>query len=162
MSEGPDGAEGDCEAYCEIFEKTGHHPKRAADYWEKWFQELAHLAELAGVETSRSRQAMLGRPDLLAVRMAPFWSQTQSGGDCSAPDGLRITLCSTLKPMRADGSPAFSESIQLASGESAQCQDEKAWENLAAEVRKKLPQFAGVDLKKLPQHAYGRETPVVI
>ena len=162
MSEGPDGAEGDCEAYCKIFKKTGHDPKRAAGYWEKWFQELAHLAELAGVETSRSRQAMLGRHDLLAVRMAPFWSQTQSGGDCSAPDGFRITLCSTLKPMRTDGSPAFSESIQLASGESAQCQDEKAWENLAAEVRKKLPQFAGVDLKKLPQHAYGRETPVVI
>src|ERR1035441_4561868 len=75
MPEGPDGVEGDCEAYCEIFEKARHDPKRAADYWEKWFQELAHLGELAGVETSRSRQALLGRPDLLAVRMAPFWSQ---------------------------------------------------------------------------------------
>jgi len=162
MSEGPDGAEGDCEAYCEIFEKTGHDPKRAADYWEKWFQELAHLAELAGVETSRSRQAMRGRPDLLAVRMAPFWSQTQSGGDCSAPDGLRITLCSTLKPMRADGSPAFSESIQLASGESAQCQDEKAGRTWPPKFARSCRSLQSWTLKKLPQRAYGRETPVVI
>jgi hypothetical protein len=50
--------------------------------------------------------------------------------------------------MRADGSPAFPDPIQLASGESTQCRDEQAWKNLATEVRKKLPQFAGVALKK--------------
>ena len=88
MSDGPNGgAEGDCEAYCGILEKTGYDPKRAADCWKKWSQELAHLAELGGIETSRSRHAMLGRPDLLAVRTAPFWSQ--SDDDCSAPDGHR-------------------------------------------------------------------------
>jgi hypothetical protein len=53
--------------------------------------------------------------------------------------------------MRADGSPAFPDSIQLASGESTRCQDEQAWKNLAIEVRKKLPHYA-----------YGHETPVVI
>jgi hypothetical protein len=50
--------------------------------------------------------------------------------------------------MRADGSPAFPDPIQLASGESTQCRDEQAWKNLATEVRKKQPQFADVDLKK--------------
>ena len=160
MSEGPDGAEGDCETYCEILEKASCDPKRAADYWEQWFQELTRLADLARVEIPRSRQAMLRRPDLLAVRVDPFWSQ--SCDDCAPPDGLRVTLCSTLKPMRADGSPGFSDSVQLASGEATQCRDEKAWENLAAEVRKKLPQFAAVALKKLPLYACRRETPVVV
>jgi hypothetical protein len=124
--------------------------------------EAGSLAELSGVETLRSRQAMLGRPDLLAVRMAPFWSQTQSGGDCSAPDGLRITLCSRLKLMRADGSPDLSESIQLASGESAQCQDEKAGRTWPPKFARSCRSLQSWTLKKLPQRAYGRETPVVI
>ncbi len=160
MHETADGAEGDCEAHYEILQRRETDPLQAAGFWEEWFEALARQVALARDEIPTSRQAMLGRPDLLAIRAEPFWSEPCD--DFSPPDGLRVTLLSTLKAVRSNGEPAYGDSPHLATGESTKCRDEQAWSDLASEVRKSLPQFAHVNLEELPRYRYACETPVVI
>jgi hypothetical protein len=160
MHETPEGAEGDCESHYEILQKTEANPEEAAKFWEKWAAAFHRMIDIAQDEVGKSHQAMRSRPDLLAIRRDPFWSEGYD--DSTPPDGMRITLLSTLKPIRPNGDPAYSDSHYLTSGESTKCRDEQAWVNLTEKVKKHHPQFAHVDLRKLPEYYYGCEKAVVI
>ena len=145
ISHSMDGDEGDCETSCEILEKTPIDKQIVIDFWSNWLHEQEAIKAQIRREVPASLKAITQHPELLYVTASWYWSDYY--GECSPPNAVRLTLQTTLKPIRKDGSTAYGGISHLVSGASEEGNMEEAWLRLEKTVLTTYPMFKECNLR---------------